>query len=202
MAGMTAGGRRGTGEAPARLLPALLCLAVLTACTGGGGSPDDDSPTEQLPVALEVTLAPGDEGLDEAARSEIETGVGDLLSSYVVDGFLGDYPRDDFVQSLDAFTTPAARRAVGDIDLLTGARFAERDAVRATQLTAQIASLRDGGDVLGATAHVLFEFEVAGADGRAQPFTLEGRFMLLEDEGEWTIFGYDVTRDDAEELGS
>lgn len=198
MAHMTAGRRRGTPGRTARLVLALVCLAGLGGCTGGDGSPDDDSPTEQLPVALEVALAPGHEDLSEPARSEIETGVGDVLSSYVVDAFLGDYPRDDFVQSLEPFTTGEARRAAADIDLLTGARFADADSVRATSLEAQIAPLRNGADLVGATAHVAFEFEASRGGGDPQPFTLQGRFMLLEDEGRWSIFGYDVTRDDPE----
>lgn len=204
MATMTAGRWRGAEPSMVRRsVPplALLCLAVsLTACTGDGGSPEDDPTPGPLPVALEVRLAQGHDDLTEQERSEIEAGVGDALSTYVVDGFLGDYPRDDFLQSLDSFTTGAARRAVGDIDLLTGSRFAAGDSVRATRLTAEIASLRDGSDVLGATAHVSFEFEATGAGGDPQPFTLDGRFMLLEDDGTWSIFGYDVARDDAEEL--
>ena len=30
------------------------------------------------------------------------------------------------------------------------------------------------------------------------PFTLTGRLMLQENQGTWSIFGYDVARDDAE----
>jgi hypothetical protein len=153
-------------------------------------------------VALEVTLAPGHEDLSEEVRSDIEDGVGDVLSAYVVDAFLGDYPRDDFVQSLESFSTGVARQAAGDIELLTGARFAEADGVRATGLTAEIAPLIEGEDVLGATAHVTFGFEASRDGAEPQPFTLVGRFMLVEDDGRWSIFGYDVARDDAEVLGS
>ena len=30
--------------------------------------------------------------------------MGDVLSHYVVEGFLGDYPRENFVGAFDAFT--------------------------------------------------------------------------------------------------
>ncbi len=102
---------------------AVLLAGALTAC-------NDDSPPDSRPgdgAALEVKLASGTDGLDAQERSEVQNAVTDVLSKYVVDGFLGDYPREDFVQSFDSFTSGAARGAARDIDLLTGARFAESD---------------------------------------------------------------------------
>jgi hypothetical protein len=125
-----------------------------------------------------------------------------VLSKYVVDGFLGDYPREDFVQSFDAFTAGAARGAARDIDLLTAARFSGSDGVKATRLVAKISCLTVDGEVLGATAHVDFAFEATQGKAAPVPISLRGRFMLDKDAGEWSIFGYDVNRDDAERADS
>ncbi len=35
-------------------------------------------------------------------------------------------------------------------------------------------------------------------DGEAQPFSLKGRFMLKNEAGTWTVFGYSVQRDDGD----
>ena len=135
--------------------------------------------------------------LGEDARAEIESGIGDTLSTYVVRAFLGDYPRDDFVRAFDAFTSGAAESAAEDIDLLTASRFKDAEAVVATRLRARISCLVERGDVVGATARVAFDFEAQEPDAeRPQPFSLRGRMMLTPGADTWSVFGYDVARDD------
>jgi hypothetical protein len=182
-----------------RLSLVLRCLlggAFLTvgaaACTG---APDQPQPDVQ-PAALEVKIVSGADGLDETAKAEVETGIGDVLSSYVVRGFLGDYPRDDFVRAFDSFTSGAAKEAAQDIDLLTAARFSDATKVAATQLTARISCLVDGQDVVGATANVSFAFEATVVGDGPLPFSLEGRLMLVRQGGDWVVFGYDVAPHD------
>jgi hypothetical protein len=197
MGSMTRRGRRRGGRLPAVPTASVAVMAglllVASGCTGDtpGGPPPSDEP-----VALRVTIATCAGSPTTQQGSDIETGVGDVLSSYVVAGFLGDYPREDFVPSLDAFTAGAARDAAADIDLLTAARFADAEAVRATGLAARISCLVDGDDIVGASAKVAFRFEVDHG-GTVQAFRLDGRFLLGQEDGTWSIFGYDVTRDDA-----
>ena len=62
-------------------------------------------------VALEISLGPGAGDMTTEARDDLQNDVGDVLSTYVVEGFLGDYPRDDFVDVLDTFTSGGAQRA-------------------------------------------------------------------------------------------
>jgi hypothetical protein len=187
------GGRRRTA---ARLLAAA--TLVLTGC-----SPDDepDRPPTSTSAPLRVATAPDTARIDAATQTELETAIGDVLSGYVVTGFLGDYPREDFVRSFDAFTGRAARNAAGDIDLLTASRFSEAAAVRATRLDARLSFVVDGRDVVGATATVNFEFEASGGEVGTTPFSLRGRLMLVEASGTWSVFGYDVTRDDPSSPG-
>ena len=199
MAATSAGGRA-AAHLVARCLASMLLVSVAVSACGGDPPSGDPSPGPQSD-ALEVEIASGLDALDAGARSKVQNEVGDLLSSYVVHGFLGDYPREDFVRSLDAFTGGAAEKAARDIDVLTASRFSDSDGVRATKLLARIACLTSGEDVVGATAHISFAFEASEGSSPPQPITLEGRLMLIEDEGEWSIFGYDVTRDDAERVG-
>ena len=51
--------------------------------------------------------------------------------------------------------------------------------------------------MVGATASVAFAFEATGAgDARAEPFSLRGRILLIPGDDNWSVFGYDVARED------
>jgi hypothetical protein len=162
----------------------------------GEQSRDPDPPQPTRPVALHVQTVYGARQLDASTRTQLETEVGDVLSRYVVRAFLGDYPRENFVSSFDSFTAGAARHAVEDLDLLTAARFADAAAVDATRLNARLSFLVHDEDVLGATAGVRFAFAASTGGGEPRLFTLRGRFVLVEEAGAWSIFEYDVARDD------
>ena len=180
-----------------RCLLAWALLAGMAACTGDA---TDDPDADAQSVALEVEIVSGADGLDETERTEVETGIGDVLSSYVVRGFLGDYPRDDFVRAFDSFTSGAAREAAQDIDLLTASRFSDATEVAATKLRARISCLVDGEDVVGATANVSFVFEATEVGDAVQPFSLKGRLMLVRQGGTWVVFGYDMAPRDGSSL--
>jgi hypothetical protein len=128
----------------------------------------------------------------------MESEVGDVLSEYVVRAFLGDYPREDFVRAFDSFTSGAARYAAGDIDVLTASSLEEVTAVTATALEARLSSIAADTDVIGATAHVEFRFEATDDAGETHPLSLTGRFMLQHDQDTWSVFGYDVSRENGE----
>ena len=197
-----AGDRTTFGAGLRTLAAAVLLVGTLSACSDGDSPPSRDDGSSSRDAALEVELASGTAGLDTQEQSAVQNAIGDVLSQYVVDGFLGDYPREDFVKSLDDFTARAARGAARDIELLTAARFARSDGVRAKKLLARISCLTVAGEVVGATAHVDFAFEVSHGKATPQPVTLRGRFLLDQENGQWSIFGYDVLRDDAERVGS
>jgi hypothetical protein len=193
--------RRATRRATRRTtrgaaLLALLVLAVssLASCTGD----DDPAPPEeeqQQQAALELSLV-GRPALDAREGDDLQSEVGDAVTAYVVGGFLGDHPRDDFVRSLDAFTSGAAQSAAEDLDILTASDYAGAEAVDARQLVARITPFAPEGEVLGATAAVDFRFVVTDEAGEQLPLALTGRLMLVPERGGWRIFGYDVTRDD------
>lgn len=175
---------------------AVLAATALVAACSTGNPPDDDRTPEAESAALRVQTVSGAERLDEQTRTELEGAVGDVLSDYVVEAFLGDFPRQEFVQSFGSFTSEAARNAARDIDDLTAATASDATAVRATRLDARLSFLTRAGSVYAGTAAVDFAFEATMEDGSTRQLVLDGRIMLDAVDGTWRIFGYDVAFDD------
>jgi hypothetical protein len=188
------GARRRPGRRSA--LAAVLVLGVLgpvaTACTND--AEPDTPPDSGEPVALQIETISGADGVDRATRAAVEEQVGDVLSQYIVDGFLGAYPRGEFVRAYDSFTSGLVKKAAGDIDLLTAASLGDAEGVRATGLDARLSLLTFEGDVVGASAAVRLGFEATMSDGGTRPFRLRGRLLLERRHDTWQVFGYDVTR--------
>ena len=174
-------------------------LSFLLGAGGLGGCTTDDDPEPRpgrASVPLEIVLVSGAGSLRAEDRTSLEEGIGDVLSAYVVQAFLGDYPRDDFVRSLDGFTSGAARAAAADLDLLTAARYDRAEGVTARRLLARLTVTVAGGDPVGATAQVLFRFRVDTERQESRRATLRGRFLLTHQDEGWEVFGYDVRRED------
>ena len=178
------------GRLRVRLLTGLAaCVLPLTACTDDSDDPPPSDGPES--VALELSLGPGADGLTTEARDDLQNDVGAVLTTYVVEGFLGDYPRDDFVGVLDSFTTHFAPRAAQNLEQITGTSFAKAEEVVATHLEARISTFAPSKEALGVSAAVDFAFDVTEG-GTTREETLRGRLMLMPENGEWRIFGYDV----------
>lgn len=188
--------RRHAGRAVLRTAAGALALGALVSGCSSATSPDELPTPGAQDAALRVETVAGADRLDERTRADLEAAVGDLLSDYVVDAFLGDFPREEFVRSFADFTSRAAGRATRDIDLLTAAGVADATAVRATTLDARLSFLTQSGTVHAGTAAVHFAFEATLADGTTQPLVLDGRFLLETDGESWSVFGYDMTYDD------
>jgi hypothetical protein len=176
-----------------------LLVVVLLATSAVGCSSDSSAPpADPRNAALRVTTVPGSH-LDEDARAQLESEVSDVLARYVQAGFLGSYPRSDFVQSFAGFSSGAAEQAVGDIDVLTAARFGKATSVRATGLDVALAFYVVGGTAVGATAWIDFAFAVDD-HGARKTAALDGRLVLDRRDGQWSVFGYDLRRDDSDAL--
>jgi len=191
MAGTGGRARRATGAA------VLLVCAALGGCTAEPSGPPESQPSSDSAALRVRTVVHGDSNLTPAARAEAEGEVGDVLSGYVVRAFLGDYPREDFARAFESFTGNLVREASGDLDQLTANRFGDAEAVRATRLGADLSFAVQDSDIIGATASVRFAFE-ATVDGEERPLSLRGRLMLVEEDGAWSVFGYDVVTDSGE----
>jgi hypothetical protein len=178
--------------------PVIACVLASALLPSVAGCTDDPEKNdgEPDPVALEIELVQGGSGLTSQERDQLQADIGDVISEYIVNAFLGDYPRDDFVRSLESFTSGAAEKAARDLALLTGSGFGSAEAVEARSLVARITAFAPEGEALGATARVAFEFGASDDEGEEQGFTLVGRLMLAPDGDSWKIFGYDVRRND------
>lgn len=191
--------RRSTGRAVLRT-GAVAAVTVLAAACSTGDTPDDSDSSPPESAALRVQTVSGADQLDERTRAELEGEVGDVLSAYVVEAFLMDFPRQEFVSSFESFTSRAARSAAADIDQLTAATVRDATDVRATELEARLSFLTQGDDVHGGTATVHFAFEATMEDGTKRPLVLDGRFLLDAERGDWSIFGYDVAFDNGAQV--
>ena len=177
----------------------LACVLPLTACTDDSDDPPPSDGPES--VALELSLGPGADDLTTEARDDLQNDVGAVLTTYVVEGFLGDYPRDDFVRRprlLHQRTWP--RRAAQDIDQITGAGFERRRGGRGDPASRPASPPSLPAGKLGVSAAVDFAFDVTEGGTTARS-TLHGRLMLTPENGEWRIFGYDAADRDQRPTG-
>lgn len=165
-------------------------LAGLAACTADESSPPGpDEPAGD--VALQVVSVKA-RGIDEETRTRLESEVGDVLASYIVEGFLGDYPRDDFVRGLADFSTDLAREGGRDLEVLTLSGTKRITSVRATRLKVDLAFFNPGGEVVGASAVLDLAFDVTLEGGTTRQMTRTGRLVLGRSDGAWQVTGYRV----------
>ncbi len=180
------------GPMARRVLAGALVTVLLVgfaACSGDDSSPP--GPDEPADVALQVASVKT-RGIDEETRTRLESEVGDVLASYVVEGFLGDHPRDDFVRALSDFSTGLADDGGRDLTTLTLAETPAIAAVRATRLKANLAFFNPGGDVVGASAFVDLDFDLTLEDGTTRQVTRTGRFSLGLSYHVWQVTGYKI----------
>ena len=180
------------GPMARRVLAVALVTVLLVgfaACSGDDSSPP--GPDEPADVALQVVSVKTG-GIDEETRTRLESEVGDVLASYVVEGFLGDHPRDDFVRALSDFSTGLADDGGRDLTTLTLAETPAIAAVQATRLKVNLAFFNPGGDVVGASAFVDLDFDLTFEDGTTRQVTRTGRFSLGLSDGVWQVTGYKI----------
>ena len=185
-------------RAPARswtlgvlLAGVLLAGMLLAGCTSDGSSPPTPSGSPAGEVALSVTSV-RTPGVDEDTRTRLEAEIGDVVATYVVGGFLGDYPRTDFARSLTGFSVGLAEEGGRDLDVLTLSELAAAakvSSVRATRLDVQLAYFTPGGEAQGATAFLDLGFEVTLEDGTTLEVARTGKLVLTK-RGEWHVVGY------------
>ncbi len=179
---------------------ALGVALVMAGCTSQSPPPPEPSQSSEQ-VALRVTTAPGGaRQLTSAERTELEAAIGGVLSDYVASAFLGDFPRERFLDSFGGFTSGAAELAAQDLEVLTAARVGEATSVEPTALDAELFIGVADGEVFGATAFVDFTFD-ATLDDTTQQVTLGGRLVLLEQDGTWSVFAFDALGDDGAPVG-
>jgi hypothetical protein len=181
------------GRMARRVLAGALVTVLLVgfaACSGDESTPPGpDVPAAD--VALQVVSVKA-RGIDEETRTRLESEVGDVLASYVVEGFLGDHPRSDFVRALSDFSTGLADEGGRDLNVLTLAGLSDVTAVRANRLKVNLAFYNPGGDTVGASAFLDLAFDVTFKAGTTREATRTGRLSLGRTDGDWQVIGYHV----------
>jgi|SRR6187549_2276856 hypothetical protein len=181
------------GRMARRVLAGALVTVLLVgfaACSGDESTPPGpDVPAAD--VALQVVSVKA-RGIDEETRTRLESEVGDVLASYVVEGFLGDHPRQDFVRALSDFSNDLADEGGRDLNVLTLAGLSDVTAVRANRLKVNLAFYNPGGDTVGASAFLDLAFDVTFKDGTTREATRSGRLSLGRTDGDWQVIGYHV----------
>jgi hypothetical protein len=181
------------GRMARRVLAGALVTVLLVgfaACSGDESTPPGpDVPAAD--VALQVVSVKA-RGIDEETRTRLESEVGDVLASYVVEGFLGDHPRQDFVRALSDFSNDLADEGGRDLNVLTLAGLSDVTAVRANRLKVNLAFYNPGGDTVGASAFLDLAFDVTFKDGTTREATRTGRLSLGRTDGDWQVIGYHV----------
>ena len=181
------------GRMGRRLVVAALVTALLTgvaACTADESRPSrPDEPAAGAALQVVSLKVPG---IDEETRTRLESEVGDVLSRYIVGGFLGDYPRGDFVRGLADFTDTLADNGGVDLAGLTLAGVDGVTSVRATRLHARLSYFDPGGEAVGATAFLDLAFEVTLEDGSTREVARTGKLVLGRSATSWQVLGYDL----------
>ena len=166
-------GRMGRRVVAAALVTML--LAGFVACTADDSRPPGpDEPAGDVALQVVSVKSPG---IDEETRTRLESEVGDVLASYIVEGFLGDYPREDFVRGLADFSNDLADEGGRDLNVLTLAGLSDVTAVRATRLKVNLAFYNPGGDTVGASAFLDLAFDVTLEEGTSRQVTRTGRLF-------------------------
>lgn len=181
------------GRMARRVLTGALVTVLLVgfaACSGDESSPPDpDEPAAD--VALQVVSVKA-RGMDEETRTRLESEVGDVVASYIVEGFLGDHPRQDFVRGLADFSDGLADEGGRDLAVLTLSGLEDVTAVRATRLKVNLAFFNPPGDAVGASAFIDLAFDVTFEGGATREVARTGRLSLGRTDGDWQVIGYHV----------
>ena len=184
----------------------LLSLAVATtACSGDDSSSPEGAATSEggttatdpdapPPLATKATLGRVTGKLPKAKRSKVRKQVARAVDSWIDAAYVaGDYPRDDFANAWQGFTSGAATDARGDKRLMSnqgiGTKISAVDA-KTRKVTVDVLAVK--GRPAGATARFVLKFATSGDVQRK--IVVRGRLFLTPGKDGWRIFGYDVTK--------
>lgn len=184
---------------------AALALALglgLGACSGDDdpGEPVAESPsgtpsaTTEPAVPTTVSFGEVTGRMDRATRRQLATKVRAVVDGWTAAAYLGgDYPRRAFAESWSGFTRGAADQARRDRDLMSNQDIGDRiDGVEVRRNALVIDVLAVRGRPVGVTARVRLGFRTTGDLERTVRVT--GRLFLTRTDGQWKVFGYDVTK--------
>jgi hypothetical protein len=177
---------------------ALVLAGAVTACSGDDepAEPEASGPgsaaTDPAPVVTQTTLRslPSDFGAEQ--RERLKASINGVVDPWFDGAFLGAFPRTDWAPAFAGFTSGAARTAEGrDVALLTNQAIGEQiESATATMRRVKAEVFVRDGHAHGATAYFTLDFDTAGT--LAESRRVRGKLFLVNEQGTWKAFGYDV----------
>lgn len=180
---------------------AVLLGAPLSACSGDDGDPGPGGPDAsagagaEAPAPVETVARMGEVvgKLSGPRRARLTTHVTDVVDAWIDAAYLGDYPRTDVEDAFPGFSEGAAADARTDGALMSNTPLGpDLDEVVALQRRLTIDALAPGGRAVGVTARVVLTMRLSGEVNRKE--RVGGSLFMTYRDGDWQVFGYDVTR--------
>ena len=192
---------------PVRRTAAVTALTLalglgVGACSGGDdpGDPAAESPgaTPREPAerTVETLVSFGEVTgrMDRPTRQRLQQQVQAVVDGWTEAAYLGgDYPRRAFADAWPGFTRGAQDQARRDRALMSNQDIGDRiDGVSPRLSVLVLDVLAAQGRPVGVTARVRLGFRTTGDLERTVRVT--GRLFLTRTDGQWKVFGYDVTK--------
>jgi hypothetical protein len=174
---------------------------------GAGACSDDDAPEPAAESPTATSSAPVERAvptrvsfgevtgrMDRPTRQRLERQVQAVVDGWTEAAYVGgDYPRRAFADAWPGFTRGAQAQARRDRDLMSNQDIGARiDGVRSRRTVLVLDVLAVQGRPVGVTARVRLGFRTTGDLERTVRVT--GRLFLTRTDGQWKVFGYDVTK--------
>jgi hypothetical protein len=159
------------------------------------GSPSGSpSPAAERTLATTVSYGEVTGRMDRPTRQRLERQVQAVVDGWTEAAYLGgDYPRRAFADVWPGFTRGAQDQARHDRALMSNQDIGERiDGVTARRNALVLDALAVRGRPVAVTARVRLGFRTSGDLERTVRVT--GRLFLTRTDGQWKVFGYDVTK--------
>jgi hypothetical protein len=192
---------------PVRRTAATAAL-TLALGLGLGGCSDDDAPGEpaaespsgtssapaERTVPTKVSFGEVTGRMDRPTRRRLEKQVRAVVDGWTAAAYLGgDYPRRAFADAWPGFTRGATDQARRDRALMSNQDIGDRiEGVKPRRSVLVLDVLAVKGRPVGVTARVRLGFRTTGDLERTVRVT--GRLFLTRTDGQWKVFGYDVTK--------
>jgi hypothetical protein len=179
-----------------------LALVMSASACSGDDEPDQDPPSPEAgtsqeaagPLATTVRLGKVAGRLPRAQRTRLQSGVAEVVDTWIDTAYLGDFPRTDFADAFPAFTKGAVADARRDAALMSNEKIGSRvDEVVAVRRAVVVDALAVRRRAVAATARFVLRMELEGDLQRAD--RVGGRLFLTWRRGTWRVIGYDVQRE-------
>jgi outer membrane murein-binding lipoprotein Lpp len=191
------------GRGPA--FSGVLTAVLATVLVAGGCSSDDEgepTPTDSTgsasggeAVPLQVTVGKVNGRIKAKDATAVATRVGSVVDGWWQAAYVGGkWPRTDFAHAFPGFTQGAAADAKKDVALMTNQTIGGQVSTVTAQVRKIVVDLLAANQhAAAATARFTLVFSTTGKF--AKQVTVQGQaFLTKGKEGNWKVFGYNVTR--------